>query len=136
MNIDIQLDFQKKEAIERIIHIAQMSEFSHKVKTAAIIEIVEQSFDSPAFNRGYESGLSGAKFEPVETETPLLRLAINAIIKECRAVRLTTELEERILNRCKEAAHEYDQQRIKASQEPKDLSQLFRKTLHQTQAQG
>jgi geranylgeranyl pyrophosphate synthase len=103
MNTELNIEKEELAAIELILEVSKLSLFSDKIKTLAIAEIIENVFTSPAFNRGYEAGESDAKVGLRTLETTQLRQCLIEIIQECNAIKLTTTLEERILNTCKDA---------------------------------
>jgi hypothetical protein len=103
MNTELHIEKEELAAIERILHITKLELFSDRIKIVAIADLLETDFISPTFNRGYEAGESDAKVGIRTLETNQLRQCLIEIIQECNAIKLTTTLEERILNTCKDA---------------------------------
>ncbi len=95
MNISINITEEETNTIEEIMHIALMDSLSPTLRIAAISEVLSAT-------RTFERSEKPQDSSPQNATTPYLRSVLQKILQECRAVRLTTPLEERILNHCKD----------------------------------
>jgi hypothetical protein len=120
MTTPITLNITEEEVatIQRIMKVSLQEDLSADIRTATICEIINNQIENPAFHQGYLTGLfeSQKSRDTNKEATKELNVStleriqageiaistIREIFQMCNDIKLTTELEERILGMCRD----------------------------------
>lgn len=111
MNILLEMQAEEASLYERIIQTATNPELSENLRIACIHELVEKKVYTPAFHAGYRSGVDDtlmtdkSKSHTLKKEEDDALATIKGIYQMCQDIKLTTELEERILCECRDVLY-------------------------------